>query len=159
MSRNLLSQQPSVRPVLRREDAGLQLPQRVAVERRVQPRLAEPRQAIRRDAARKHWCITINNPLDTDAEYCARIASESQRIHYFVFQRERGDEGTVHLQCYMETVNRVRFTALLAWPCFDMHPHIEARRGTRQEARDYCFKSDTRMEGHGTVCPVPINLL
>lgn len=68
-----------------------------------------------------------------------------ERVRYCVGQLERGDGGKEHIQGYVE----------LRKPC-KMGPlkrelsgtaHWEYRRGTRDQARDYARKDDTRLAG------------
>lgn len=56
---------------------------------------------------------------------------------YIVYGREVGENGTRHLQGYAEFPKRLRLNQLrnLLPNC-----HIEARRGTNEEARAYCIK-------------------
>lgn len=66
-------------------------------------------------------------------------------VRYAVYQKERGSEtGYDHWQVYMELKKPVRLAALKKL----FHSgHYEKRRGTREEARAYCMKEDTRIEG------------
>lgn len=61
-----------------------------------------------------------------------------------MFQFESGSNGTHHAQGYAEfsaplTMNQVKSILTRA--------HWERRMGTREQARDYCMKDDTRMAG------------
>lgn len=86
--------------------------------------------------------ITINNPTGPIAwpEY----------VRYGVYQREKGEQGTEHFQGYVEFSTKKTFAALKTWlPT----AHFEVRKGTREQARNYCMKEDTRVDGpweHGT---------
>lgn len=85
----------------------------------------------------RNVCFTVNNPTD------AAIAWPSN-VHYGVYQLERGNNGTRHWQGYAEFSTPMRLEALKRWlPT----AHFEGRRGTKQQARDYCMKEDTRIEG------------
>lgn len=62
-----------------------------------------------------------------------------------VWQLERcPSTGRVHWQGYTEFSNRVRGAKMC-----DTFPgiHIEKRKGTRQQARDYCEKEESRLSG------------
>lgn len=78
------------------------------------------------------WCFTLNNP---DAEAEATIQGIVCR--YLVYGREVGEEGTPHLQGYIEYGRAVRLGG-----CRRDIPraHFEVRRGTAEEAADYCKK-------------------
>lgn len=85
------------------------------------------------------WCFTINNPA-----FPACDLPIPDHARYISWQREKGDAGTVHLQGYAEFSRPVRMAACKrAWPT----AHLEPRRGTREQARDYTRKDDTRDEG------------
>lgn len=62
---------------------------------------------------------------------------------FLVYQLEAGDKGTEHLQGYVKFGNAVRLSTLRkALP----RAHYEPRRGTREQAREYCRKPD-RLDG------------
>lgn len=86
----------------------------------------------------RHWCITINNP-----SVCPLPEPPSQ-VKLLVYQLEEGEEGTPHIQGYMEFVSPVRMRAVKR-----IYPtaHIERRRGTKLQALRYVSKEDTRVEG------------
>lgn len=90
----------------------------------------------------RNFLLTINNEARTDNElyeYCKQLNS----IKYFVFQREKGHEtGTEHIQMYIEFNNPKRFETIKS---YFPKAHIEPRKGSKSQARDYCMKSDTRI--------------
>lgn len=89
------------------------------------------------------WILTINNPDQSIDELKDYIAS-LKGLKYGVFQREKGEEGTEHFQIYLEFNNQKRFDTLKnQFP----RAHIEKRKGTRTQARNYCMKEETRIEG------------
>lgn len=71
-------------------------------------------------------------------------------VRYGVYQLEKGAQGTPHYQGYAELTKPVRFSTLKKWlPT----AHFEPRRGTREQARDYCMKEESREDGpweHGS---------
>lgn len=90
-------------------------------------------------APARAWCFTINNPSFPTSDLPRPDAAR-----YIVWQRERGEQGTVHLQGYVELTKPQRMAALKStWST----AHLEPRRGTREQARDYCMKADTRDDG------------
>lgn len=100
------------------------------------------------------WCGTLNNPDNLeDSDLVAAFLPLG--FKYLVAQLEVGDSGTPHLQFYVEFKRTVRFTRLKkALPT----AHFETRRGSRDEARNYCMKDDTRTAGpweHGTWVQTP----
>lgn len=91
-----------------------------------------------RTMASRNWCFTLNNPdsmLDPEDIPCLR---------YLVYQHELGASGTPHFQGYIELSKPQRMAALQA---AIPGAHFETRRGTRAEARAYCMKEDSRIEG------------
>lgn len=90
--------------------------------------------------AARAWCFTFNNhwarePIDPSCW---------PNLRYAVYQEEIGENGTPHLQGYCEFNTPKRLSALK-----EILPeaHWERRRGTRDQARAYCMKDDTRIEG------------
>lgn len=91
----------------------------------------------------KDWCFTLNNPTAQETEaYRAHLSGP--RVRYACFQREMGSLGTPHLQGYFE-LRRAR--ALSSVRLMFPRIHAEPRRGTRDQARDYCRKSATAVAG------------
>ena len=92
--------------------------------------------------ASRSWCFTINNPTTVQIRW-----EDCPIVRYVIWQLERGDEGTSHVQGYMELKRPTRMSQVKNFTA-DMHrAHLEPRRGTREEARDYCRKEETRVEG------------
>lgn len=90
----------------------------------------------------RNFILTINNEERSDTElfeYCKQL----NNIKYFVFQREKGNEkGTEHIQMYLEFSMPKKFETIKS---YFPRAHIEERKGTKSQARDYCMKSDTRI--------------
>jgi hypothetical protein len=92
---------------------------------------------------RRNYCLTINNPEQSDEEFSEYLKSLDD-MKYFVFAREKGDgseenqDGTVHLQIYLEFSQGKRFKQMK-----ELFPraHIEPRNGTKTDARDYVMKT------------------
>lgn len=86
------------------------------------------------------WCFTINNP-----ESDALFAALPERVAYVIWQRERGEEGTEHLQGYIRFARATTFAGVKA--VVGERAHIEPRRGSEEQAVAYCSKEDTRVRG------------
>ena len=99
--------------------------------------------------AKRNWVFTLNNPEETGEVLIARLSLED-KIRYTVFQLERGENETPHFQGYIELNKPQRMSGMKK---LIPRAHFEGRKGTRQQARDYCMKQDTRVAGpweHGT---------
>lgn len=88
------------------------------------------------------WLFTLNNP---PAEYSIDWSRHGELIRYAIYQREVGAEThTPHLQGYVELYQPRRLRTMRN---IIEGAHWEPRRGTRDQARDYCRKEDTRVPG------------
>jgi len=87
----------------------------------------------------KYWVFTINNPVDDQAP--AKWAD----IEYAIWQKEKGANGTEHLQGYCVFMQKKR----LSWLKKNATPgaHWEGRLGTHEQAKEYSRKQDTRIAG------------
>lgn len=93
----------------------------------------------------RNWCFTLNNPTTSEEQELVAMFEAHEQGRYLVYQLELGESGTPHLQGYIEFTRPWRFNRvknLISDRC-----HLEPRRGTRTEARDYCMKEDTRISG------------
>lgn len=88
--------------------------------------------------SRRNWCFTLNNPTDNIN------FTDVPNVRYAVYQRERGEQGTEHFQGYLELRKPARMSAMRK---LIPGAHFEVRRGTRDQAREYCLKQDTRIDG------------
>lgn len=87
-------------------------------------------------------CFTLNNFTDDELEH---LRLELPRNEYYVFQRERGLNGTIHIQGYCYCRNQ---RTLSAWKrVVGNRAHVEFARGTPGENREYCTKEETRVPG------------
>lgn len=92
----------------------------------------------------RSWLFTINNPTTSRANIETSV-TKHQHFRYLVYQSEEGDKGTPHWQGYIEFKAPMRFNAVKL--LLGGRAHIETRRGTRTEARNYCMKEDSRIAG------------
>ena len=90
----------------------------------------------------KYWLFTINNPT-VESDYIIRALP----YKYLIYSYEMGaDTGTVHIQGY------VAFQSAKKLAFMTKHlpgAHVEVRRGSHQQAKDYCSKSQdvTHLDG------------
>lgn len=81
---------------------------------------------------RRNWCFTVNNWTDEDVGQIEGLGAA-----YYVYGREVGEGDTPHLQGYVEFDSPKSF----GWLHGQLpRAHLEGRRGTREQARDYCMK-------------------
>lgn len=87
----------------------------------------------------RYWCFTINNYTPDDVRLCESLHPISTT--FIIIGKEVGENGTRHLQGYIELPRRLRLNQVsqLFNP---LRPHFESRRGTAQQARDYCAKDN-----------------
>lgn len=96
-------------------------------------------------ASSKHWCFTKNNWTDLDDQHFQALDCE-----YIVYGYEVAETtGTAHLQGYVVFANRKYFSTVQQ--LLPAGTHIEPRRGSAKQARDYCIKDGLFFEKG--VCP------
>lgn len=89
----------------------------------------------------KSWCFTFNNYKEKDL--CSIISIFNSKADVGVIGREIGESGTPHLQGYVHFKVKLRPLSL----GLSKKIHWELRRGTKQEACEYCVK-----EGNVAFC-------
>jgi len=95
------------------------------------------------DIRGRHWCITINN-YSTD-ESVLRLQFEHPSVQYSIRGYEVGDSGTPHLQAFVTFRNRQRLAHVKR---VFLGCHAELKRGTIEQAIEYCKKDEVFIE-HG----------
>jgi hypothetical protein len=92
----------------------------------------------------RNWLLTINYmevdpPTDDELNFTLQ---NLKHIKYYIFQLEQGEQGTKHHQLYLSFSQNQRFSTIKK-----LFPtaHIEARKGTHDQAVKYCSKDDTRV--------------
>lgn len=91
----------------------------------------------------RNWCFTDNNPILTADEMVSTFRTD-KRVRYLVFQLEQGEEETPHFQGYVEFNACVKLGGVKK---FLPRAHWETRKGSRESAKVYCQKDDTRKDG------------
>lgn len=86
----------------------------------------------------RNWVFTLNNPSELEDPKLWN------GVRYLVYQREAGENQTPHLQGYVVMQKVARRSALKK---LNPRCHWEVRRGTHDEAREYCMKEEGRLEG------------
>ena len=84
----------------------------------------------------RHWLITINN-FTTEDE------SNVKKWEKYVYQIEKGSQGTRHIQGYLSSKHQLMFSSVKkVFP----KAHIE-KCFSPKASQDYCMKSETRVRG------------
>lgn len=86
----------------------------------------------------KFWCFTLNNYTKDDVKQLKNF-----ECSYMVFGKEIGEQGTKHLQGYCEFETNRKRKRLSK---FNERIHWEKRRGTSNQASDYCKKDGKYFE-------------
>jgi hypothetical protein len=94
----------------------------------------------------KYWCFTLNNYTDAEEKAIEEyVAEEEPLVNYIIYGREVGDNGTPHLQGYLELRRKRRLSSVKKLPGL-LRAHLERRRGTATEAATYCRKDGNVVE-------------
>lgn len=110
---------------------------------------------INRNQQVKYWCFTLNNPEDVAKWYSTESIKEKIKLHdakyqkivqYIIWQiEETPTTHRPHVQGYIEYKTRTRLCDVK--DLLGNSAHLESRKGTREQARDYCCKEDSRLQG------------
>ena len=84
----------------------------------------------------KNWCFTLNNYEANELE--ALRALTLDQVNYLCWQRERGDQGTPHLQGFIVCKKQLRLSAVKA--LVGQKAHLEVCKGSPESNRKYCSK-------------------
>lgn len=86
-----------------------------------------------------NWTFTLNNYTEAEVVLLKSLVLTNQ-VKYIIFGYEVGENGTPHLQGYVELLKRIRLTGLKK--IMPARGHYSARLGTQQQAIDYCRKGE-----------------
>jgi len=93
-----------------------------------------------RGPRKRHWCFTSYNDV-------LPSTFDDLVVRYVIYQREICPETKrEHLQGYIEFFDNVRM-GQVQQALGDPAVHVEPRKGSRTQAREYCRKSDTAIVG------------
>lgn len=110
----------------------------------------------KKNKQKSHWCFTLFPKMDMFGnEEVINVALKSMienlpNVRYSIFQLEVAPKtGKIHCQGYIEFLKPIRFTKMTKLFTFEGFgkPHVEWRKKSRIAARNYCLKSDTKLEG------------
>lgn len=91
------------------------------------------------------FVFTLNNYTDEDFENIKTLD-----VKWMVCGKEKGDNGTPHLQGACVIGKQLSFSTIKTWPGLSK-AHIEQMRGTPQDSLDYCTKQDSNAYVKGTL--------
>lgn len=86
----------------------------------------------------KRWCFTLNNWTVDELTDIILVGEDESQCTYLIVAKEIGENGTPHLQGYVEWTSRLGIKGVkdrLGERC-----HVEVAHGTAQQASDYCKK-------------------
>jgi len=87
----------------------------------------------------RNWCFTVNNYTDENI-----AVLDALDVRYIIYGKEKGEQGTPHLQGYVSWKNSCTFSA-----CKGKLPqgaHIEKAKGDGHDNREYCSKEGDFVE-------------
>jgi len=91
----------------------------------------------------KYWVFTENNPPPNSTPETF-FQTTGHPYKYLIYQKEKGEKDTIHHQGYIVFEKKKKFQTLKK---IAERYHWEKRKGTHDEAKEYCSKTDTRVEG------------
>ena len=97
--------------------------------------------------AKRYFCWTINNPTADDDKQLSYLCNLPECL-YLCYGKE--NVSTPHYQGYVELSSPQRFSWIKKRLT---RAHLEPKKGSRTQARDYCFKEDSAPFEHGTWTP------
>lgn len=96
----------------------------------------------------KHYAFTLNNFTQDEIDLLRKLfdhGGEATGLRYLVFQQEKGEQETPHIQGYISFSKRISLHALKKM--VGNRAHVEVCRGSPSQNRDYCTKPESRIPG------------
>lgn len=92
----------------------------------------------------KHWVFTLNNYTDEEVVYLTNLVSTSEDVSYVAWGCEVAPAtGTIHLQGILSLRVRRRLAQVRS---LVPRAHLEVRKGSHQQAKDYASKDGEFVE-------------
>jgi len=101
----------------------------------------------------KYWLWTLNNP--TEEHVPPNVWPD---VEYTIWQHERGQDGTDHIQGYVCFTTNKRIQWLKEHCDERAHWELRGKNSDHDSAKNYCSKQDTRVDGpwtHGDDSKIP----
>nr|WDW25743.1 MAG: replication-associated protein [Canine circovirus]WDW25744.1 MAG: replication-associated protein [Canine circovirus] len=89
------------------------------------------------------WCFTVNNW--TEEEYGLIVSTCKSSAKYLIIGKEVGENGTPHLQGFVNFKKKLRLSGLKKLPGFT-RAHVEIAMGSDLENQKYCRKGNQYLE-------------
>lgn len=83
-------------------------------------------------------------PYFKNADCLVKYVENLEHIKYSMFQLEKGENGTEHIQMFLVFTIGKRFSTIKT---YFPTAHFEDVKGSNVQCRDYCSKEDTRVDG------------
>lgn len=109
----------------------------------------------------RNWCFTLNNPTPEEVLTLEAIR-EQPWFRYYVYQTEQGENGTPHIQGYVQVKKLVSMKFIK--DAISNRVHVEVARGSVEKNKNYCTKLEGRLtepvefgepsKGKGTRCDI-----
>jgi hypothetical protein len=94
----------------------------------------------------KYWCFTLNNYTPEEEKALISLGNDDTGcLSYLIYGREKGSNGTPHLQGYVEFRSRTRLASAKN-KLGIQRIHLERRLGTAAQAAVYCKKDGDYFE-------------
>jgi len=101
-------------------------------------------------SARVNYCFTINNYSDDTVELLSNL-NQSGKVNYLVMGFEIGEEGTPHIQGYLQLPKKKRFSQVKELIGGTGHITEEYLNSSAAACIQYCKKDGDFLEfGHAT---------
>lgn len=84
-----------------------------------------------------NWIFTLNNYTTEEVDFIRQVQQSNTIIRFLIFGFEVGEQGTPHLQGYLELCQKKTLASMrrILPRC-----HLEIRRGSQSQAIEYCQK-------------------
>lgn len=105
------------------------------------------RSSVNETSRSRGWVVVINNPLIEDRDRFDNLVS-SHNAKFAVYQLEKGETGTPHIQGYVYFTNQRVFSVIreiFKRSDGTYHAHIEPARGSPDQNIEYCTKQSSRL--------------
>lgn len=95
----------------------------------------------------RRWCFTVNNATAEEKEALNLLFTQrsATRVSYLTYGNEIGENGTPHLQGYLEVEKKLRLGGVKQLPGL-ARAHLERSLGTGDQAAEYCHKDGNYVE-------------